>query len=273
MKKIIFLIIVLFCFNSKAQNYSFSLVQNNGYSFSVVAIPDFDSGAFEPVVQFYGFTIVLPAGTSVIVDDIQPSGLTLIGDNYNLVSGSSLTGVDASMSNKDLLVFTTVASSGIAITAHSNGEQIPLITFTVNGDPTTGVLTLLDNGSPVSSAFAAFESYLTVDAIDNSIFSATDLYIGQSGMTSFDFSTLSLEELILDDSSISVYPNPVENWLTINGDYSNINSVEIYSMSGQLVTEITNGFGKIDAGNLQPGIYFLKVKTDTLNKTIKFIKE
>lgn len=254
-------------FFCSAQSYEFGIVHVSNYDFKVVAIPDFDS-AGNTDVSDVGFTLVLPTGS---VDITNPVGL-LTSRTWTVqeFDAAFLTGQGLGDGTKDVFQFNL--SPGQSILAHTTGQQIDLVSFQITNSPVTGSMSFLLNSDPIATgAGDVLDSFYNSD-IDGT---GTEDYFSApaSGLDNFMFSTLSLEELILDDSSISVYPNPAENWLTINGDYSNINSVEIYSMSGQLVIEITNDFGKIDTGNLQSGIYFLKVKTDTLNKTIKFIKE
>jgi hypothetical protein len=65
--------------------------------------------------------------------------------------------------------------------------------------------------------------------------------------------------------SLIIYPNPVQNTLTIDGDYT---SATIYNVFGKLV--LTTDYQKtIDVSALSNGIYFIKVD----NTTIKFIKQ
>jgi len=66
-------------------------------------------------------------------------------------------------------------------------------------------------------------------------------------------------------SNLSIYPNPVKDILTIEGDYT---LATIYDLFGKLV--ITTKYQKtIDVATLSNGIYF--IKTD--NKITKFIKQ
>lgn len=69
-----------------------------------------------------------------------------------------------------------------------------------------------------------------------------------------------------------VYPNPVENFLSIAGD-SIIKDAMIYSASGQLISTITRPENKgmtINVSTLPSGIYFLKINATA---TYTFIKE
>jgi thiol-disulfide isomerase/thioredoxin len=67
------------------------------------------------------------------------------------------------------------------------------------------------------------------------------------------------------NSSLSIYPNPVKDVLTIDGIY---NSVNIYDVFGKLV--LTSQTQKtIDVSTLSNGIYMLEINTDQAVKTKK----
>ncbi|WP_210149023.1 T9SS type A sorting domain-containing protein [Chryseobacterium scophthalmum] len=82
--------------------------------------------------------------------------------------------------------------------------------------------------------------------------------------------------LAVNDSSVKksrtmIYPNPATDYLEIQTE-SNVNSVEIYDMSGRKEnTEVNNN--RINISNLTPGNYLLKIKTSNETITKKFIKK
>ena len=63
-----------------------------------------------------------------------------------------------------------------------------------------------------------------------------------------------------DISSLSVYPNPVKDILTINGMYS---SVEIYDIYGKLVLS-SDAKQTINVSSLSNGIYFININTNNV---------
>ncbi|HKO76647.1 MAG TPA: T9SS type A sorting domain-containing protein, partial [Flavobacterium sp.] len=85
-------------------------------------------------------------------------------------------------------------------------------------------------------------------------------------------STLGTEDLAI--KNFSYYPNPVKNVLTISNT-SNIDEVTFISIKGEtLLTKKTNGLhSEIDLSNFAKGVYFLKVKAEGTEKTVKLIKE
>ncbi|MBR1769106.1 MAG: T9SS type A sorting domain-containing protein [Bacteroidales bacterium] len=78
-----------------------------------------------------------------------------------------------------------------------------------------------------------------------------------------DTFTLGLENA--NAELFSVYPNPVENILTINGQ--NIDKVSVFNTLGQQISEISNPCGVIDLSNLDKGVYFLNI--NSCGKSIK----
>jgi len=76
----------------------------------------------------------------------------------------------------------------------------------------------------------------------------------------------------IQNINIQIYPNPVLTELFINSD-SQIEKVEIYSITGALLKICNNFKEKISVSALARGIYFLKVYTDKGVMVSKFVKE
>lgn len=85
-------------------------------------------------------------------------------------------------------------------------------------------------------------------------------------------STLGTNDLAI--KNFEYYPNPVKNVLTISNT-SIIDEVTFISIKGEtLLTKQINGLrSEIDLSNFSNGIYFLKVKAEGAEKTVKLIKE
>jgi hypothetical protein len=76
-----------------------------------------------------------------------------------------------------------------------------------------------------------------------------------------------------DLSDIQIYPNPTFNILKLKGNLSLIRSVEIYTLTGQLVKRTTDNFEVIDLTSLESAIYIIKLKSEKGFKNLKVIKE
>jgi len=72
----------------------------------------------------------------------------------------------------------------------------------------------------------------------------------------------------------ALYPNPVKDILNISSKHqTEIKSVEIYNIIGQLVIVVPNAVQNIDVSSLESGTYFVKVNSEKGSGNTKFIKE
>jgi len=79
----------------------------------------------------------------------------------------------------------------------------------------------------------------------------------------------------ISENSISIFPNPTNNILTIEFNAAvneTINSLTIYNMLGQVELIESNGKVEVDVSTLQAGVYFIKINTNKDDWNGKFIK-
>ncbi len=86
----------------------------------------------------------------------------------------------------------------------------------------------------------------------------------------FNSGTTAVENISLEEYSI--YPNPVINYLSIDGLNENAD-VAIYDLTGKLIynSELINS--QIDVSNFQSGLYTMKIETAKGIVTKKFVKQ
>lgn len=79
---------------------------------------------------------------------------------------------------------------------------------------------------------------------------------------------------ILDEKSLSIYPNPVKSDLTVSANQK-IDGLIIYNDLGQIVKQLSPNIDRIqiDLENLPSGIYFMKTTIDGSVENTKLIKE
>ncbi len=84
--------------------------------------------------------------------------------------------------------------------------------------------------------------------------------------------TLATSEI--SNISAKVYPNPVTDFLNIEGK-NTIESVEIYDINGKLVKKVSVKSDNVSVklSDLTPGTYFAKINDHKSNQSIKFIKK
>jgi subtilisin family serine protease len=78
-------------------------------------------------------------------------------------------------------------------------------------------------------------------------------------------------------SPFGVYPNPTTGELTIDNGELTMSDIEIFDIYGRIVSSHnlinTSSHHLINISQLVPGIYFLKIKTDSTSEIIKIIKQ
>ena len=76
------------------------------------------------------------------------------------------------------------------------------------------------------------------------------------------------------ENEFLLYPNPAKDILNISTkNQTEIQSIEIYNLIGQVVIAIPNSTNKIDVSSLEAGTYFMKVNSKKGSSTTKFVKE
>jgi len=267
--------ILLMCFmfqTVNAQAYSFTLIQNSQYNYTIAAVSNFDSGTFQPIPQSYGFVLVFPDGVTISVDDYFPTG---INGTISPISGTDVAFIDPNMADKDLFLVTTIVGGQLVFfSPHTAGTIIPLVTLTVIGDPVLGEIRMLDNESTLSSSApinGALDSFIQVDVIDDGTFAFTNEFNKLHGDVSFNFDgTLSIPTVEL--TGFSLYPNPANNYVNIKGSIIDLKQIDIFNINGQLVKTVTSKLDQIDISNLESAIYLVKLYSDTGSKTMKLVK-
>ena len=83
---------------------------------------------------------------------------------------------------------------------------------------------------------------------------------------------LSIKDNLLE-STVNLYPNPVKNILNLNSPTNSITKVEIYSVIGKKVLEFRQNLDKMNIEELSSGLYLIKIYSDDISFTTKFIKE
>lgn len=74
------------------------------------------------------------------------------------------------------------------------------------------------------------------------------------------------------NDAVSMYPNPVENYLTIRSNLP-ITRVQVYSLVGGLVKDVSVNLLRIDLRDLNSGIYMIKIHSNQFFVTKKLIKK
>ena len=124
---------------------------------------------------------------------------------------------------------------------------------------TSWTITNLDDG----------DYYWSVQAIDNGFMGSSF-----SPEQSFTINAVGIHD-INNTAEFSIFPNPVENQLTIKSNQSERFNIRIYSSAGKLIlsTELQGPISSIDVTSLPLGIYLVNVLTKDHTWSSKFIKK
>ena len=165
-------------------------------------------------------------------------------------------------------------SNGICITTdtiHIVAYSIPLVNISI----LSGTVTTLNAGNPGASyLWNTGETTQTIIAD-----SAGKYYVtvtNQSGCAGSDtlmVGMVGIHEGVVSKGSIKIYPNPNNGLFTI--DLLEDRQVEIVNVLGEKIREqlLVKGKNQINLEDKANGIYFVKIKYDYGQETIKIIKE
>ena len=121
----------------------------------------------------------------------------------------------------------------------------------------------LSSAIPSSTPVVVGTTYYATQTV-NGIESTTRLAVTISGLSTTNYAF----------EKLNYYPNPVKNSLTISNS-STIDDIEITSILGQkmIMKSINDLQTEIDLSELANGVYFVKVKSEEQEKTVKIVKE
>jgi hypothetical protein len=81
------------------------------------------------------------------------------------------------------------------------------------------------------------------------------------------------EVLSAEDFEFSVFPNPSESMIRIEGNFGDDAMVSIFDLSGKLIYQNNNTENlEIDINSFPIGVYFLQIDNENKTLTKKFIK-
>ncbi|HPL76906.1 MAG TPA: T9SS type A sorting domain-containing protein, partial [Paludibacteraceae bacterium] len=160
----------------------------------------------------------------------------------------------------------TVTYQGLTLTQCLKMESGTNISFTTTSEAT---LTLVFN--PDYTGTVKIDGTTYTPSSTNGIVTISSLPAGShtivkgSGSSylfyiSTVYDTLSGIRDTAPSTSIQLYPNPVSNLLNINSN-EKVTKIEIFSISGQIITQLNGNSSSIDLSNLSSGNYLIKIHT------------
>ncbi|WP_219007927.1 T9SS type A sorting domain-containing protein [Aquimarina litoralis] len=96
--------------------------------------------------------------------------------------------------------------------------------------------------------------------------------LGTQVIVTFQDQTLSVGDFSVQNP-IRIYPNPVKDNLFIDNFDSKNQEIEIYTMQGKKILNRSNVVSEsVNVSSIPQGLYFMKVKSDTKETTLRFVK-
>ena len=251
-----------------------------------------DSGA-DPVTTFTldfetnGADFIAAAGNGTATAIVPGAGtnttlvasLSNAGDQYENYPITLPNPIDLSevITRKPLLDFYNSTNTSRTVSIKLEGPGVQAVLVSVDSDATAGWETLefdfttaiIQSGcycTPIDASGVYTTMILFVNIGE---FIASETAIDNLIFRDSTFSTNDVEQL----DSISYFPNPVINQLTIKAQ-SSIDSIQVYNLLGQSISTSTPRSNQtlVDTSTFNKGAYFVKVSVDNKVKTIRFIK-
>ena len=214
------------------------------------------------------FNFVTPnVGTGIIV--------TATG-NY------TITGADAGNYSISQPTFSAdITAKALTVTVAANNKQYDnTTTATVGAASLSGVVGMNDvsiNGTPSAFNFATpnVGTGITVTATGNYTITGADAgnySVSQPTFSADITSILGLDDTLLK-SSISLYPNPVNNTLHIKTNNIKLEEGTLYNILGKTIKNVKLDHKMIDFSGINSGVYLLKITTDKGTFVERIIKK
>ena len=132
------------------------------------------------------------------------------------------------------------------------------------------------NGITLADTFKTYAYIFEMDETDLNARIVFDLGTSESDVA---FSEIKLEELLVSGTdvitkkSIKIFPNPVQNKITISGA-GNFTSFEIFNLTGEIISSGQIQYNrKYDVSELPHGTYIMKVSDGVKPQSLKILKQ
>lgn len=163
---------------------------------------------------------------------------------------------------------------------------------TTNGSPIQTMLLKynLTNGTVVRVEGQLVGGYIETAVNDYQNYNAYTLIVYRPDYVPNNQNSLGSEQYVfditqntlsIDDNelvnNIKIFPNPTLSRVFFDNSNTNFKEVAIYNYLGQEVTKVyfttTSTNQEVDMSNLATGVYVLKFKNDTINQSVKIVKQ
>lgn len=129
-----------------------------------------------------------------------------------------------------------------------------------------GVFNFLDNDDDGDTILTINEDYnLNGSPIDDDT--------NTNGIPDYlDNGVVLTSDSFISEQEVRLFPNPVQNTLTVSAPNSNYQSIEILDLTGKVYSVTNENASQIDFSEYQPGIYFVKINRTNAALLFKIVK-
>ena len=194
-----------------------------------------------------------------------------VSNNVNLLSFTSQSNSFSSLDLSNNVLLTSLRLIIENITELDVSANTALTSLVILQNQLTSLNIANGNNANITNFDARFHQNLDCIQIDSGFTPPTDGTWQKDNTAFYSDDCASLSTGSLDVVDFDVYPNPVENELTILTQ-AEIKTVQVYNLVGQEMLETTNN--SINVSHLTSGIYLLHIETETgLSEFKRIIKE
>jgi Secretion system C-terminal sorting domain len=198
--------------------------------------------------------------------DNSTSKVTLVVTGPSAKWTSLGIGTASSTTSGDVFVYTTSVTEN-TITSANTGQDWSTVSNTVASGVRTVTLERTLTNSDLNDLQLAFDTTNSIDIVWSRSGSAiaTPPNVNRGSKTVTFSSTLSTNDVSLDDDEIILYPNPTSGELYIKTK-NNLSKINVYNQSGALIKTISvennSNELKVSVDNLPKALYFFELQTD-----------
>jgi hypothetical protein len=185
--------------------------------------------------------------------------------DYSMSSGSDCAWIDDIQfppTNEELAL---APVTDLIATVNGNTVQLSW-----NASPEATIYAIRRNGQPVASQSGTSYTDVVEDGIYTySVVAANADHYSSAAYVTVNVGTVSVEENTLDN--VSIYPNPVNDMLIINGGNAEFDYVMYNGMGQKVVNGTANGTVQVNVSGMAKGVYFLRLNTGSQVRIDKVI--
>jgi hypothetical protein len=248
-----------------------------GTTFDTVTITVYDDQLIEPTETVVLHFLNVSPNTNVIADSVFTLFITdndtltasFLGAGFSYVEGDTVVAIKVFLSTFPTapLSVNVKLALGNAVAGSDFVFSDTVLVFHANStDTQTAWINLIDDN------IVEQNEQINFDLIESS---GTRLGISAFTLTIIDNDSVVGIPAIDLDHSISIFPNPVMNLLTVETE-NNLQNVEITNLFGTVVLRVgrlATGSHSIDVSLLQTGMYFMTIRNEQKAFSKRFIKQ